>query len=78
MSDQYSIREHLEDVDRRICQRLERLEVKVDATNGRVSDLELWRAELRGAKMLVVGAVSAATAFVFSLLASALSTLLGK
>ncbi len=52
------------DTDKRILDAIQRLEDKVDALdqriNGRVKSLELWRAEVSGAKWMLAAIVSAA------------------
>ena len=51
--DHFSVKEYIEGMDRRVSKRLEELIEQTKKTNGRVQELERWKAYLTGGVALV-------------------------
>lgn len=54
MSDGYTIKEYIQEMDKRHTERLNQIYAEVKKTNGRVRELEKWRSYLTGAVALAV------------------------
>jgi hypothetical protein len=54
MSDGYTIKEYIQEMDKRHTTRLDAIYDEVKKTNGRVRELEKWRSYLTGAVALAV------------------------
>ena len=54
MSDNFTIKEYIKEMDKRQGERLDNILSEVKKTNGRVSELEKWRAYLTGAVALAI------------------------
>ena len=54
MTDSYTMKEYIKEMDKRQGERLDNILSEVKKTNGRVSELEKWRAYLTGAVALAI------------------------
>jgi hypothetical protein len=54
MSDGFTIKEYISRMDRQLNEKLDTIHEQVKKTNGRVSELEKWRAYLTGAVALAL------------------------
>ena len=54
MSDNFTIKEYIKEMDKRQGERLDNILSEVKKTNGRVFELEKWRAYLTGAVALAI------------------------